>query len=125
MNPVREAARDLRLRIKRGEKLQSLEEAAAACVTLDEALTVFDGHSLKCEDGMYPTCCRRQCEVSGSWLGMYAKCGVCGAEIRDALGPMSSPFLERGNSSVSSPSEKMVELFGTKNWIVMHEGDRP
>lgn len=125
MNAVRSAARDLRLRIERDEKLGSLEECAAACVSLDDALTAFDGHSITQSDGVYPTCCRRICTTSGGWLGMWSRCEVCGAEIRDALGPMSSPFLRRGNAFVMVPGEKMVELFGEKNWFVAHEGDRP
>lgn len=125
MNQVREQARALRLRIESGKMLESIEEAASHCVTFDDALTAFDGHTLHDAEGFKPTCCRRQCTVRAGWLGSTAKCEVCGAEIRDAVGPMSSPFLERGNSFVTTPSDKFIELFGERSWIVMHEGARP
>lgn len=125
MTPVRESARALRLRIEAGERL-SMDEAVAACVTFDDAIGIFERIEEEPDKpGVFPVCCGKRCEVSGGWLGMYARCGTCGAEIRDALGPMSSPFLERGNAWVTMPGEKMVEMFGTRNWIVMHEGARP
>lgn len=124
MNPVREKARAVRLRIEAGGLL-SMVDAVAACVTFKDALSAFDGCRENDEGRHVPLCCGGDTEVNGNWLGQIAKCPRCNAEIRDAIGPFSSPFLERGNSFVSIPSEEFIKLFGDRNWIVMHEGDRP
>jgi hypothetical protein len=105
-----------------------MDECVAACVTFEEALTVFaSSRVLDGDDAglIKPICCGADVDCSGSWLGSKATCPRCGAEIRDAVAPMTSPFLERGNSFVTVPSEEFIKLFGDRTWIVMHEGDRP
>jgi hypothetical protein len=120
---IRERTKALRERIERGDML-TIEEAVSACVTLNEALGVFSGEPRFDGGDVYPICCGVEIKCEGGFFGMVARCPKCKAEIRDALGPMSSPFLERGNSFVTVPSEEFVKMFGDRYWIAMHEGER-
>lgn len=120
---VRAAARALRLRIESGERL-TLEEARAACVTMQDALLAFD----RTEDAGDETrvfCCGEPAQVVGGLFGVKVGCPRCGAKAVEATSPMYSPFLERGNSYITTPSKQWVEAFGVRTWLVMHEGDRP
>lgn len=123
MNAIRQAARELRLFIDSGGRL-SMEEAAAKCVTRDDALTAFDATEDDA-DGVRVVCCGQPAQITDGIFGAKIHCGKCGADARDATSPMWSPFLERGNSYMTMPSEKFLALFGDRNWIVMNEGDRP
>lgn len=124
MNAIRQSAKQVRAHVA-GGGLFTVEELAAKCVTLAEALTVFDGAPVETPEGIYPECCGGRAETSCGFLGSKVRCEKCGAEIRDALSPLYSPFLERGNSFVTVPGDELIELLGERNWIVMHEGDRP
>jgi len=123
MNAIRSAARDLRLFIESGGTL-SLEEAVTKCVTRDEALTTF-GYTQDEDDSVRVFCCGEPATITGGIFGAKVHCPRCGADARDATSPMFSPFLERGSGHITIPSEKWMALFGDRNWIVMHEGDRP
>jgi hypothetical protein len=122
LNPVRSAARALRLRIEAGELL-SLEEARAACVTMADALTVFDVAEDR-EDGTYVTCCDAPARITGGIFGNKVACPRCGAEAVDATSPMFSPLLERTGSSMEIPSPAWIDAFGERTWLVTHEGNR-
>ncbi len=120
---VRANARALRLRIEAGDKL-TLEEARAVCVTMADALLVFERVEPRGDDGEMPVCCGGDVTVTAGIFGQMARCPRCGAEARDATSPMFSPFLERGNSHITLPSPEWCDAFGERTWIVMHEGDR-
>jgi hypothetical protein len=123
---IRAKAHELRARIERGEVLGSIEDALPYCYPLEQALRVFDGGFLEADDGLIrPTCCGRETRTKGGLFTGEAQCRVCGARIVDVLAPLSSPLLQRGNSYVSCAGEKMVDLFGERHWMVVHEGNRP
>jgi hypothetical protein len=119
---VRSAARELRLRIEGGERL-SLDEAVAACVTREDALSVFERTEDR-EDGTYVFCCGGPATITGGIFGEKVECPRCKARVVDATGPMFSPLLERGNSYLTIPSEEWMARFGERTWLVMHEGNR-
>lgn len=119
---VRGAARALRLRIDAGGTL-TMDEALAACVTRDEALSVFERTE---EDGDLTRvfCCGEPAKISDGIFGAKVECPHCNARAVDATSPMYSPFLERGNAFVTCPSQEWVDAFGNRTWLVMHEGAR-
>jgi len=122
-NDIRAAARALRLRIEGGERL-SMEEARAACVTRDEALSIFDRTEDR-DDVIAVFCCGEPASICGGLFGYKVGCPHCGALAVDAISPMYSPFLERGNSYITTPSKEWCDSFGDRTWLVMHEGNRP
>ncbi|HEY3496832.1 MAG TPA: hypothetical protein VGK73_19170 [Polyangiaceae bacterium] len=123
MNPIRESARALRLRIDAGERLD-LDEAVSHCVTMAEALTAFD-RTEEDEEGTRVFCCGKPATITSGIFGAKVDCPTCGAHAVDATSPMFSPLLERGNAYITVPSEEWCAKFGERNWLVMHEGDRP
>jgi hypothetical protein len=122
VNAVRQSARALRLRIEAGSTLD-LPEARAACVTMADALTVFESTEDR-EDGTYVTCCGAPATITSGIFGAKVECPRCGAKAVDATSPMFSPFLERTGSSMEIPSPKWLDAFGERTWLVMHEGKR-
>lgn len=122
LNPIRSAARALRLRIDAGEPL-SLDEARAACVTMADALTVFDSTEDR-EDGIYVTCCGAPARITSGILGDKVECPRCGARAVDATSPMFLLLLERVGSSLEIPSPAWIDAFGERTWLVTHEGNR-
>jgi hypothetical protein len=113
----------MRQRIEAGERFD-MEYVLDACVTLDEALSVFSGTPRETPEAIYPVCCGTDVKCNHGLFVGTARCEACGAEIRDVLSPLSSPILERGNSWVSTPSDKLIERVGKRHWLVMHEGAR-
>lgn len=124
MNALRTATRERRLKLDAGERFD-METVIGWGVTLDEALTVFSDPPDNADDGIWPRCCGSRATVTSGLMVGAAECETCHARIVDALAPMSSPILERGNAWVSVPGEKLVERMGVRYWLVMHEGDRP
>ena len=124
MSELREMTRERRLRIDAGERFD-IETVATWCCSLSEALHVFSDAPEEVDEDIFPRCCGERCETSGGFFGGRSECKKCGAKIVDALSPMCSPILERGNSYVTLPGEKLVELLGERHWLAMHEGDRP
>jgi hypothetical protein len=123
VNPVRTAARALRLRIASGETL-ALEEAVSLCVPMLDALTAFDAIR-ETDDGIFVECCGAPALITSGIFGDKVDCPRCGAKAVDATSPMFSPLLERGKSHITLPSPQWLDLFGKRTWLVMHEGNRP
>ena len=119
---VRGAARARRVFIEAGGTM-TLEEAREACLTMVDALLVFEGTE-ESDEGTAVFCCGGPANIRGGILGEMVECPRCGAKAVDATSPMWSPFLERGNSYVTCPSKEWVESFGARTWLVMHEGNR-
>src|SRR5690606_153057 len=117
---VRSACRARRSFLE-GGGTYTLEEAVAHCVTLADALSVFDS-TTEDDDGVHPVCCGERATVSSGLLGQKAECQRCGAKIVEATSPLYSPFLERGNAYVTIPSKEFIQRFGERQWLVMHEG---
>lgn len=117
---IRMATAALRGRIEAGGTL-TLDEARAACVTMADALLVFE-RTEENADGTAVWCCGEPAAIRGGILGEMVECPRCGAKAVDATSPMWSPFLERGNSYVTCPSKEWVDSFGERTWLVMHEG---
>ena len=95
---IRESARAMRLRIESGDLL-TLDEAVAACVTRDEALSVFElVENIPEEDAIRISCCGALASITDGIFGTKVECPRCHAKAVDATSPMWSPLLERGNS---------------------------
>ena len=95
---IRESARAMRLRIESGDLL-TLDEAVAACVTRDEALSVFElVENIPEEDAIRISCCGALASITDGIFGAKVECPRCHAKAVDATSPMWSPLLERGNS---------------------------
>lgn len=100
-----------------------MEEAVAACVTREDALTVFERTEER-EDGVFVHCCGSPCSITSGIFGDRVECLRCRAKAVDATSPMFSPLLERGDSYITCPSPEWLDQFGSRTWLVMHEGER-